>query len=75
MLAQAQKGSGELQNEAAQLHSAALKIQNEIAALRSENAELKDTNLKQQFEVQLSEALIEKVSTCNCFINKQQQRR
>ena len=71
MLAQAQKGTGELQNEAAQLHSATLKLQNEVAALRSENAELKDTNLKQQFEIfeiQLSEALIEKVSTCNCFV-------
>ena len=66
MLAQAQKGTGELQNEAIQLHSAALKLQNEVAVLRSENAELKDTNLKQQFEIQLSEALIEKVSTCNC---------
>jgi len=31
MLAQAQKGTGELQNEAAQLHSAALKLQNEVA--------------------------------------------
>lgn len=71
MLAQAQKGAGELQNEAVQLHSAAFKLQNKIAALRSENAELKETNLKQQTEIQLSEAIIKKVSA-SIFLNKQQ---
>ena len=58
-----------------QLQSAALKLQNEVAALRSEFAELKGTNLKQQSEIQLSEAIIEKVSACNYFVNKQQHRR
>lgn len=62
MLAQAQKGARELQNEAVQLHSAASKLQNKVAALRCDNAELKDTSLKQQFEIQLSEAIIKKVS-------------
>ena len=61
MLSRAQKGARELQNEAVQLHSAAFKLQNKVAALRCETAELKDTSLKQQFEIQLSEAIIEKV--------------
>ena len=74
MLAQAQKGAGELQNEAVQLHSAAFKLRNKVTALRSVNAGLKDTNLKQQSEIQLSEAIIKKVSA-SILLNKQQQRR
>ena len=62
MLGQAQKGACELKNEAVQLHSAAFKLQNEVAALRADNAELKETSLKQEFEIQLSKAIIRKVS-------------
>ena len=62
MLARAEKSASELQNEAVQLHSAAFKLQNKVAGLRRDNAELKDTTLKQQFEIQLSEAIIKKVS-------------
>ena len=62
MLGQAQKGARELQNEAVQLHSAAFKLQNEVAALRADNAELRETSLKQEFELQLSKAIIRKVS-------------
>lgn len=51
--------------------TAAFKLQNKIAALRSENAELKETNLKQQTEIQLSEAIIKKVSA-SILLNKQQ---
>lgn len=68
LFAQAQKDARELQNEAVQLHSAAFKLQNKVAALRADNAELNETRLKQQFEIQLSGAIIRKVSksiSCN----------
>ena len=66
MLSKAQTGARELQQESYQLHSATFKLQNKVAALRSDNAELKDTNLKQQFEIQLSKAIVKKVS--NYFV-------
>lgn len=61
-LAEAKKDVGELQNEAVELHSAAAKLQSKVAALNCETKELKDTSLKQKFEIQLSEAIIKKVS-------------
>ena len=67
MLAQAQKGAGELQNETVKLLSAAFKLQNKVVALQSEIAELEDTNLKQQFAIQLSKAVIKKVSASILF--------
>ena len=72
MFAQAQKDARELQNEAVQLHSAAFKLQNKVAALRADNAELKETRSKQQFEIQLSGAIIRKVSESISCIKLQQ---
>ena len=54
--------AGVLRTERAELHDAVAIFQNEIAGLKSEKAKLKDANLKQKFEIELTGQMINKVS-------------
>ena len=53
---------GVLQTETAELHNAVAIFQNEVADLKSEKAKLKDANVKQKFEIELTGQMINKVS-------------
>ena len=61
-----------LQKESAELHDAVVIFQNEVAGLKSEKAKLKDVNVKQKFEIELTGQIINKVRE-SISLNKVQQ--
>ena len=61
-LAEFQNKISVLENETAELHDAVDIFQNEVAGLKCEKAKLKDANLKQKFEIELTGKMIKKVS-------------
>ena len=61
-----------LQTEAAEFHDAVAIFQNEVTVLKSKRDKLKDVNVKQKFEIELTGHMINKVSR-NYVINEAQE--